>query len=144
MKKRRTIGKAAAEIGISVETVRFYERIGLIDQPQSTSGPRHYDDLTVARLRYIKIAQQLGLSLKEIAALTSRLNEGKQFCAALRATVEAKIASVKLERTRLDTLESELVAFLLRCKTHSPEHDCPIVRELTDLSYGLEKVNART
>lgn len=144
MRKRRTIGRAAAEIGISVETVRFYERTGLIDQPQSTCGPRHYDDLIVARLRYIKIAQQLGLSLKEIAALTPRLSEGKQFCAALRATVEAKIASVTLERARLDKVENELSAFLLRCEARSTEHDCPIVRELTDLSYGLEKANART
>ncbi len=142
MSRRNTIGKVAAELGVSVETIRFYERIGLIDQPRVIDGPRHYDELVVARLRYIKIAQQLGLSLKEIAALIPALQEGKRFCAALRTTVEKKISAVRMEQVRLVEIERELSAFLLRCSARAQDEDCPIMRELTELNLGLEKANA--
>ena len=98
MSSRRTIGKAAAEVVISVETIRFYERTGLIARPRTIDGPRHYDELLVARLRYIKIAQQLGLTLKEIAALIPAIDEGKKFCSSLRVTVENKVAAVGKSR----------------------------------------------
>ena len=53
MAVRRTIGKLANEAGVSVETIRFYERKGLIDQPRAADGYRHYDDQTLATVRYI-------------------------------------------------------------------------------------------
>jgi DNA-binding transcriptional MerR regulator len=142
MIRRHTIGKAAAEVGVSVETIRYYERIGLINQPKLIDGPRHYDELTVARLRYIKIAQQLGLSLKEIAALLPALREGKNFCAALRNTVQQKIIAVRIEQARLVEMERQLGAFLERCETRAQDEDCPIIRELTELRFGLERIDA--
>ena len=73
---RRTIGKLAKEAGVGVETVRFYERKGLIDQPLSAEGYRDYGDETLAAVRYIKIAQSMGFSLADVAKLRGKLGRG--------------------------------------------------------------------
>ena len=79
MGARRTIGKLAKEAGVGVETVRFYERKGLIDQPLSRQGYRDYGDETLAAVRYIKIAQKMGFSLADVAKLRGKLREGPGF-----------------------------------------------------------------
>jgi MerR family mercuric resistance operon transcriptional regulator len=133
MAKTRTIGKLATEVGVGVETVRFYERQGLIPQPRKGEGPRHYDDKALTTLRYIRIAQQLGLSLKEIAALQGKLTQGQTFCASLRATVEAKLVALAEQAAEIARLQIELEAFLGRCRARDPRLACPIVEELTRL-----------
>ena len=133
MSKTRTIGMLAKEVGVGVETVRFYEREGLIQQPRKGDGPRHYDDKALATLRYIRIAQQLGLSLKDIGALQTQLTGGQSFCASLRATVEAKLSALAEQAAEIVRLQSELTAFLTRCHARDPRLTCPIVEELTRL-----------
>jgi MerR family mercuric resistance operon transcriptional regulator len=137
MSNIRTIGKLAAEVGVGVETVRFYERRGLIKQPRRGSGPRHYDDRTLATLRYIRIAQQLGLSLREIEALQSKLADGQTFCASLRATVEAKLGDLAAQAAEIERLRSELEGFLHRCRSRDTALPCPIVEELTRLDHAV-------
>ena len=67
MKQRFTIGKLATQAGVNVETIRFYERRGLLAQPgKELGGFRYYDDQAIARVRFIKRAQTLGFSLEEI------------------------------------------------------------------------------
>ncbi len=66
----RTIGRAAKEAGVHVETIRYYERMGLIARPRAAGGYRVYPDETVRRLRFIRNAQKLGFSLKEVGELT--------------------------------------------------------------------------
>ena len=73
---------------------------GLIAQPRKSDGPRHYDDGVLATLRYAKLAQQLGFSLKEIRALQAKLTEGETFCASLRAMVEANSTPSPARRRR--------------------------------------------
>ena len=117
MTNTRTIGKLAKEVG--VETVRFYEREGLIRQPRKGAGPRHYDDQALTTLRYIRIAQQLGLSLKEIRRLQGQLETGQSFCASLRETVENKLSALAEQAAEIARLQTELQAFLSRCRSRA-------------------------
>ena len=133
----RTIGKAAREAGISVETVRYYERQGMIDQPVANGAPRHYDDQTVALLKYIRVAQGFGLTLREIRSLRGSLGDGRGFCAALRALVEAKRAEIDRKLIELTTLQADLGAFLDRCRLRAAHLPCPVVTELASLDKAI-------
>jgi MerR family mercuric resistance operon transcriptional regulator len=136
----RTIGKLAKEVGVGVETIRFYEREGLIAQPRKLDGPRHYDDKALATLRYIRLAQQLGLSLKDIRGLQGQLADGKTFCASLRATVETKLVALAAQAAEIVRLQGELQGFLTRCRARDPSLACPIVEELTRLDSAISSV----
>ena len=142
MRNARTIGKLAREIGVGVETIRFYERQGLITQPPKSEGPRHYDDQTLAMLRYLRLAQQLGLSLREIRALQGRHADGQAFCKSLRTLVEQKLAALVREAEALERLKNELNAFLTRCQARYPNRPCPIVEELTRLGGAVASSSA--
>lgn len=142
MSNRRTIGRLAAEVGVGVETIRFYERKGLIKQPRKAQGPRHYDDATLATLRYLRLAQQLGFSLKEIGVLQGKLADGQTFCASLRGMVEAKLEALEREAKAIARLRQELNAFLRRCRARDPKLPCPIVQELTQLDTAVAAASA--
>jgi MerR family mercuric resistance operon transcriptional regulator len=137
MRKARTIGQLAKEVGVGVETIRFYERRGLIKQPRKTEGPRHYDDRTVASLRYLRLAQRLGFTLKEIQTLQGRLTSKKMFCSSSRSMVEDKLVSLQREAETIAQLKQELTAFLMRCRSRDPNAACPIVEELADLDSAV-------
>jgi DNA-binding transcriptional MerR regulator len=137
MTKRRTIGMLAREAGVGVETIRFYEREGLLPQPRKTAGPRHYDEIAVATVRYIKLAQKLGLSLKDISRLQGQLSQGQSFCHSLRDTVAAKLLALAAEAAEITRLQQELNAFLTRCRARDPNLPCPIVTELTQLDFAV-------
>lgn len=91
---RRTIGRLAGEAGVSVETIRYYERRGLLRQPRRESGGREYGDEALWVVRYVKAAQSWGLSLKAIESLLSSAEQSPNFCASVRATAAAKIAEI--------------------------------------------------
>jgi len=137
MGNTRTIGRLAKEVGVGVETIRFYEREGLIVQPRKLTGPRHYDDGTLAMLRHLRLAQQLGFTLKEIRALQGKLADGQTFCASLRATVENKLEALAREAESIARFQKELNAFLSRCRARDPKLPCPIVEELTKLDSAI-------
>lgn len=84
---RLTIGRAAKAANVNVETIRFYERRGLITQPRKPAGggAREYDDYTIARVRFVRQAQDIGFSLREIAELLSLRADPGADCAAVRA-----------------------------------------------------------
>jgi len=134
----RTIGKAAREAGVNVETIRYYERQGLIDQPPSIGGPRHYDDAIVATLKYIRVAQGFGLTLREIKSLRGELNSGRGFCASLRSLVESKLDEITLKQAELTALKDQLGVFLHNCRTRAADLPCPVVEEI----YGLHRAAA--
>ena len=123
-----TIGNLARAAGVGVETIRYYARLGLIEQPRAASG---YRASHLARLRYIRNAKALRLSLKDIAALQRQLNGGPQFCAAVRAAVTAKREGVERQLAELAVLRDDLDAFLQRCASRPPGELCPIAADLT-------------
>ena len=129
--RTRTIGRLAQETGVGVETVRFYERRGLIKQPRRPAGGgyRHYDEETVQLLRSIRIAKEAGLTLADIERLVL-LCEGSHagFCQAAHPTIAAKLAATREQIARLKAREAALEGLLAGCIT-SGEATCPILRD---------------
>jgi MerR family mercuric resistance operon transcriptional regulator len=124
----RTISKVAIELNISIETVRFYERKGLISQPPKPDiGYRHYPEDTVNRIRFIKRAQELGFTLDEIANLLS-LNDHP--CSQVQDLAEHKLGAVKEKMADLRRLEKALKALLTQCQSNDDDSYCPIIDSL--------------
>jgi len=124
----RTISKVAKELDINVETVRFYERRELIEQPPKPElGYRHYPDATVNRIRFIKRSQELGFTLDEIASLLS-LNDRP--CGQVQQLAEHKLSTVKEKMADLRCLEKALNALLSQCQSNQDKSHCPIIDAL--------------
>lgn len=124
----RSISKLAKELSINVETVRFYERRGLIAQPgKQERGYRHYPEETVNRIRFIKRAQELGFTLDEIANLLS-LNDHP--CSQVSHLAEHKLNAVKEKMADLRRLEKSLNELLGQCHSNDDESHCPIIDSL--------------
>ena len=120
-----TIGKLASRAGVNVETIRYYERCKLIDQPDKpANGFRHYDRAVLDRIIFIKKAQGLGFSLNEVKNLLF-LSKGK--CSEIQALAEAKLGDVQLKIKDLKRLESVLADLVKQCNAKVDKADCPIV-----------------
>jgi len=139
----RTIGKLAQEAGVSVETIRFYERRGLIKQPLKVTGRyRVYSDELLAQVRYIKIAQALGFSLSEVQTLQGQTTAKATFCMAVEATVSKKLISIEQELQGLKQLKADLTSFQSRCAKRASD-DCPLYDELSRLGIAVGEFQAR-
>ncbi len=109
-----TIGKLAREAGVHVETVRYYQRLGLIPEPaKRDQGYRRYSSDTVARLRFIRRAQRLGFTLKEIGELLE-LEDGK--CKEARTLAEEKRAVIDAQISDLSAMRKELEKLIRACQ----------------------------
>ena len=129
--KALTIGKVANRAGIGVETVRFYEREGLIEDPRrSDSGYRNYPEDTVSRLRFIKKAKELGFSLKEIRDLLSLKAKRSGSCADVRARATDKIENISQKIIALEAMRGALMGLVEECSGTGPRTECPILNAL--------------
>ena len=128
MKKSLTIGFLARAADVNVETVRYYQRFGLIDEPaKPIEGYRVYPPETVDRLRFIKRAKQLGFSLKEITEL---LDLGEGHCDDVRIRAEMKRTHVNEQIKDLKKLKNTLDTLIKSCQTETGTTRCPIVETL--------------
>lgn len=124
-----TIGRLAAAAGVNVETVRYYQRIGLMGTPKKTHGGiRRYGEGELLRLRFVKTAQGLGFSLDEVRDLV-RLDDGT------RCTEAHDIASHKLEAVRerlrqLRRIETALARLVKQCEVRRGSVRCPLIAAL--------------
>jgi len=123
-----TIGKVARGAGLRIDTVRYYEREGLLNKPARTaSGYRNYSPEAVARLRFICQAKELGFSLNEIKELLSlRVAPGKS-CADVKARAKAKIADIEQRVTQLNRMKRALAKLATACSGSGPTSECPIL-----------------
>ena len=129
------ISTVARRAGVGVETVRFYERKGLITQPPKPidGGFRSYPAETVDRIQLIRRAQELGFSLKEIDELLSLRADPSTDCADVRARAEVKLADVREKIARLNTIQSALQDLIGACPGQGPAaRRCSILEALTD------------
>jgi MerR family mercuric resistance operon transcriptional regulator len=126
-----TIGQMARSAGASVETIRFYEREGLLEHPaRSASGYRNYPPEAVARLRMIRQAKELGFSLNEIKELLAlRVAPGKS-CSDVRARTERKIADIDQRIAALKRMKAALARLAAACAGRGPTSECPILEAL--------------
>ena len=141
-----TIGAAARQAGVGVETIRFYERRGLVRQPgkPAASGARHYPPETVARLRFIRQAQQLGFSLRQIADLLALRATPNSDSAEVRAAVEAKLAEVARKMAQLREMRAALRTLLAACPGGGGLECCSIMDALTHPSRPTPSANGGT
>ncbi|GMR16884.1 MAG: Hg(II)-responsive transcriptional regulator [Gammaproteobacteria bacterium] len=128
MSKPLTIGFLAKAAEVNIETIRYYQRFGIIDEPPKPfDGYRIYPHETVDRIRFIKRAQQLGFSLKEIAEL---LELGDGNCDDMRVRAEAKRAHVDEQIKDLKKLKKTLDTLITSCQSDNDTAHCPIVETL--------------
>jgi DNA-binding transcriptional MerR regulator len=117
-----TVSALADQAGLSPDTVRYYERVGLLPKPaRSAAGYRLYDQAAIGRLRLIKGAQRAGLRLREIGELLQVADRGQCPCGHTEALLTERLAEVRAELARLQALETELTRLL----EHHPDPACP-------------------
>lgn len=126
-----TIGKIARSAGLAIETVRYYEREGLLEKPARTAaGYRNYRPDVVERLRFIRQAKELGFSLAEIKELLSLRMRPDTTCADIRKRARAKIAAVDRKIEDLQRIRQALERLAAACKGTGPTSECPILEAL--------------
>ena len=130
MSRGYTIGQLATEAGVSVETVRYYQRRKLIAEPKRPPGRvRRYGGADAQRLHFIKDAQRLGFSLSEVNELLQLL--GPMSCSKTRKIAAAKLQFVDERIRELKNLRKQFVRLLAACDTNTDESRCPIIERLT-------------
>ena len=130
-RKSLTIGRLAREVGINLETVRFYERQGLLPRPpRSASGYRLFPTDAKRRLKFIKRAQELGFSLSEIRDLLALRVSRRTTSAEIRKRTEAKIADIDGKIRSLDSMRKSLLKLVRSCGGCTPVSECPILESL--------------
>lgn len=130
-KKGLPIGRLAKKSGVNVETIRYYQRIGLVEEPAKPArGYRQYPAGTVDRVRFIKRAQVLGFSLNEITLLLG-LSDGKH-CADTEALAKKKLTTVEQKIADLAAIKKTLAALIAQCSEGSRGYGCPIIDTLVD------------
>jgi len=126
-----TVGQLAKSAGVGVETVRFYERKGLLAEPdRKPSGYRHYDDEVVKRLRFIKRAKELGFTLNEIKELLSLRLDPTTTCADVKKRSEEKIDDIEAKIRTLQRMKRALVKVTKACSGRGGTSECPILEAL--------------
>jgi MerR family transcriptional regulator, copper efflux regulator len=128
---RLTIGQLAAQGRVHLETIRYYERRGLLPRPPRTvSGYRAFPGEAVRRVRFIKRAQALGFSLREIAQLLALRAARGQSCVRMQAQAEAKIATIDAKLRQLRAMRGALIRLTATCDRRGITTACPILESL--------------
>lgn len=141
---RITISRAARKAGVGVETIRFYERKGLIEQPAKplAGGFRVYPPESVERIRFIRQAQELGFSLREAGELLALRADPEADASDIRARVTAKLEDVEGKVRRLEQIRKALETLIAACPGRGALRKCTILEALTD-SEGPVGAKAR-
>lgn len=126
-----SIGELAKQAGVHLETIRYYERRGLLPAPpRNASGHRRYGPEAVARTDFIKRCQSLGFSLKEIDEILALRISADSTCADMKARVAEKLADVDHKIAELQKIRAALDRLLKKCSGKGPIGHCPILEEL--------------
>ncbi len=123
------IGEAARRSGVTIETIRYYEREGIVPVAErSANGRRRYGMDAVARLRFVKRCRDLGFSISEVKTLLSLAADNGANCARVRSIGEDHLGDVRSKIADLKRLETALVELLSHCE--AGRTDCPMLKEL--------------
>lgn len=126
MQPSYTIGQLATEAGVNVETIRYYHRRNLLPEPTRVHGrTRRYGSAELSRLRFIKCAQRLGFTLREIDELLRLLDP--MSCSKTRKITAAKLALVDERIRELQELRAEFTRLLAACDANADDSQCPII-----------------
>jgi MerR family transcriptional regulator, copper efflux regulator len=118
--------------GVNLETIRYYERMGLLPKPpRSRAGYRQFSPESVRRVRFIKRAQELGFSLKEIKELLALRIAPGSTQADVRKRAQAKIVDIEKKVQYLRAMKKALIRLMESCCGSGPASDCPILESLS-------------
>lgn len=132
-----TIGEVARQLGIGVDTLRYYEKIGLLPKvSRAESGIRQYSDKDISRLKFIKRAQQMNFTLAEIGDLLKMREDPQHARDEVRQLTVNKLKEVELRLGELDTLRKELTLLVNLCTVS--KGGCPIIERIDE-----EDINKR-
>lgn len=121
----------AIRAGVNPQTLRYYERRNLLpDPPRSSSGYRAYPDEAVARVRFIKRAQELGFTLGEIAELLHLAGGGPRSCDSARALAETRVDEIERKIADLQRMRDSLGQLVDTCTRPHAQRDCPLLEAI--------------
>ena len=125
------IGQLATQAGVAIDTVRYYERQGLLPTPQRrASGYRHYDAQDISRLRFIRRAKAIGFSLQEIQDLLRLSGNQDADRAEVRALAQHRLLDIERKLRELDAMRATLATLVGQCSGHGSLEGCPIIDTL--------------
>ncbi|MFQ5352094.1 MAG: heavy metal-responsive transcriptional regulator [Candidatus Binatia bacterium] len=131
------IGQVAKASGLGIETIRFYEKKGLIEEPaRRVSGYREYEEAVVPRLLFVRQAKNLGFTLREIKELLALRLDREASCGRVKRQAEAKIADIEMRMKSLRRMKRALETLSSACDERAPTSECPILAAL-DRNNGL-------
>ncbi len=128
------IGEVAKQAGIGIETIRYYERRGLLAEPdRRPSGYRRYEESVVARLRFIRRSKELGFTLAETKELLGLWFNTDTKCVDVRQKARQKIAEIEEKVRTLNGMKRSLKRLIEQCQRRGHLHECPLLEGLGDL-----------
>jgi MerR family mercuric resistance operon transcriptional regulator/MerR family gold-responsive transcriptional activator of gol and ges genes len=140
-----TIGRLAKEVGVNIETIRYYERRKLLmPTARKPSGYRLYGEDAARRLRFIKNAQALGFTLTEIEGLLDLRADSAAECSDVQQRAQAKLAKVEAKRRDIEAMAGALRDLIRVCKTKQPTARCPILKCLENGTRRSTNDNPKT
>jgi len=124
-----TIGQVAKKTNVNIETIRYYESLGVLPKPHRNpnSGYRQYKENTIERLNFILNAKELGFSLKEIKQLFALRIKSNTTCGDIKTRAENKIKEIEEKIKTLQRMKKALNKLSSQCKGKGPVGDCPII-----------------
>lgn len=132
-----TIGELASRTGVGIETIRFYEKKGLIPDPErSHSGYRQYPEDAVRRIRFVLHAKDLGFSLAEIGELLSLRVDSRGGCASVKEKAQKKIDDMEQRIEILTAMRARLSRLIGSCEAREPTSECPILEVLENVAWN--------
>lgn len=135
------ISTLARRVGVQPQTIRFYERSGLL--PPATRSPNNYRTYNPgheARLRFIRRCRAVGLNLREVRVVTGYVERPRASCAEINALIERHLGSVRRQMAELRALERQLAGLRERCGAVRRAKDCGILQELSEVDPSADFV----
>ena len=127
-----TIGAVAKRVGVAIDTIRYYEREGLLPEPERrASGYRSYREGTIAQLRFIRRAKDLGFTLEEIRELLALSADRQRGVKAVKRRAEKRLAAIEQRIIELQRVRDGLAQLVESCPGHGKPEECPILRALS-------------
>lgn len=137
------IGELATQAGVRPETLRYYERRGLLRAGRRPSGFREYDPEALRRVRFIKRAQDLGFTLEEIRNLLSLWADSSKSCSTVQRRATATLARIDDKIADLRRMSGALAKYVDACHNRSALARCPLLDELGDMDDAADNQRAR-
>jgi MerR family copper efflux transcriptional regulator len=132
-----TIGVVAKRVGVAIDTIRYYERAGLLPEPvRRASGYRSYGEGTLAQLRFIRRAKELGFTLEEIRELLALSTDRQHGVKSVKRRAQQRLAAIELRIAELQRVRDGLAQLVESCPGHGAPEQCPILRALSDAAVS--------